>query len=70
MTSKERIGASVAAIRATREARIHLQHIERDFKDPGPLDFGDLLEQLAAAQSYVQFAIQKLEGLEAWRDNK
>lgn len=52
-----------AALSASREARIFLQHVEKALKDTAS-DMGETIEQLAAAQSYVQIALKKLSSWE------
>ena len=47
-----------AALSAAREARIYLQHVEKNLKAPADVDAA--IEELAAALSYVQIALKRL----------
>lgn len=47
-----------AALSAAREARILLQHSEKNLKAPADIDTA--IEELTAALSYVQIALKRL----------
>lgn len=47
-----------AALSAARDARIYLQHSEKNLKAPADVDAA--IEELTAALSYVQIALKRL----------